>query len=90
MPRFFFNVHDGSLQSDEVGYELATIGDAHRVAVETMGSMMRDSPGQFAADGEWRMEVIDDRGMVMFALHSILVEAPASPAFRRRRPTNAG
>jgi uncharacterized protein DUF6894 len=77
MTRYFFHVIDGVSISDEEGTELATLADARREAVRLSGEILSERPDQFWAGEQWRMDVADDEGLTLFALHFSAVEAPA-------------
>jgi len=76
MPRFYFDVHDGVSLCDEVGYELPDLDAAKQQAVVFSGELLRDAASQFWRGDEWRMDVRDDTGMILFALHFLAVTAP--------------
>lgn len=42
MSRYYFDVHDGSMQFDEVGAECATLEDARLVALRLLPDIARD------------------------------------------------
>ena len=68
MPRFFFNIYDSEVRPDPEGVELADGDAAWAEAVRSCGEMLKDIDGEFPADDEWRMEVADDSGKVIFLL----------------------
>lgn len=60
MARYFFNVIDGKLLTDEEGTECASLDEARAAAIETAGAMLRDA-GRGIWDGsEWQMLVTDE------------------------------
>lgn len=78
MPRFFFNVHDGREYPDFDGIELPSISDARRQATLYAGELLRSDPASFWSGEEWKMEVTDDRGLVLFHLIFVGIDAPAA------------
>ena len=77
MPRYYFNVHDGRFFSDEVGTELPDLAAARRLAVVASGEAIKDLAEQFWDTSEWRMDVSDEQGKVLFTLRLTSIE-PAS------------
>lgn len=79
MPRFFYNVHDGRDIADVEGCELPTIRAAQAQALTYAGHLLSDLKEDFWCDGEWRMEVTDERGLILFSLHFVGIEAATLP-----------
>jgi uncharacterized protein DUF6894 len=77
MARYFFHVIDGRSVVDEEGTELTSLGEARREAVRLSGNILSEGPDQFWEGEQWRMDVADERGLTLFALHFSAVEAPA-------------
>lgn len=78
MPRFFFNVHDGQDYPDLDGTELASIPDARRHASKYAGELLKADPDVFWNDQRWQMDVTDDRGLILYQLMFVGVNAPAA------------
>ncbi len=76
MPRYYFNVFDGVADYDEIGTEMAGIADAKREARRYAGSMLSDSALIANPDNEWRIEVTDHRGLILFSLGVTMLDAP--------------
>ena len=68
MPRYFFNVRDGSEILDEDGTDLPDIYAAQAQAIRTSGEILRDLGARFWDGAEWRVEVSDARGTILFVL----------------------
>ena len=68
MPRYVFNVQDGSSTRDADGTDLPDIYAAQEQAIRTSGELLRDLGARVWDGGEWRVEVSDERGQVLFAL----------------------
>jgi hypothetical protein len=76
MPRFFFNIHDGTSFIDQQGTELPDVGAVRREAIQTTAKMLKDSADYW--DGtEWRMEVLNDAHELVLRL---IFSATAHPA----------
>lgn len=68
MPRFYFDVHDGSDFIDELGIELASPLDARREAVRYAGNLIAEENWAALPNEPWRMVVRDDHAQVVLAL----------------------
>ena len=77
MPRYFFHVYDGSSSLDQEGTEFPDIYTAQAQAIRTSGEILRDMGAQFWDGTEWRLEVADARGQVLFVLRFSAEERPA-------------
>ena len=67
MPRYFFNIHDGTSFIDRQGTELPDLAAVRREAVHTSAKVLKDSADYW--DGtEWRMEVLDEAQEVVLRL----------------------
>lgn len=77
MPRFFFHVFDGRSTRDELGTELGDVYTAQAEAIRLSGEILRDMGAKFW-DGttEWRLEVADERDVVLFVLRFTAEERP--------------
>ena len=75
--RYFFHTADGSRERDVVGVELADLPDARRQAVAFLGECMRDNPN-ILEDHDFRVEVTDIRGLLLFTVITIAINAPAT------------
>ena len=79
MPRYFFHLHDGVSVMDWEGTDLPDIYTAQSQAIRTTGEMLRDLGARVWEDGDWRLEVADDRGRVLFVLHFWVEERLPAP-----------
>lgn len=77
MWRFDFNVLDGTQPIDEIGTELPDRPAARLAAVQLAGEILKDDPTCVALGDDWRIEVMDEAGLVLFQLRLVLVETPA-------------
>lgn len=76
MPRYFFHLHDGREQPDLVGTELADVYAAQATAIKYSGEILRDMGARFWDATEWRLEVADETGRVLFVLRFSAEETP--------------
>lgn len=87
MPRFHFNVYDGLSQLDREGQELAGWEEARLEAIRLAGAILRDEAKRIALGEDWRMEVTDETGLVLFRLDFTVM---GSPAVMHARPGERG
>ena len=78
MPRYFFHVYDGYSDLDDTGTELPDIYTAQAEAVRLSGEVIRDMDAKFWNGTQWRLEVADGRGNVLFILR-FSAEEPLLP-----------
>lgn len=78
MPRYHFNVHDGSLLPDREGTNLPNLASARMEAVRLAGTLLRDSPESFWDAEEWHLDVSDEAGLLQFTLTFFATDAPAT------------
>jgi hypothetical protein len=68
MPRYLFHVHDSASIIDDEGTELPDLEAARVEAVRLSGEMLRDHAEQFWGGDEWKLEVTDAAGLMLFKL----------------------
>jgi hypothetical protein len=68
MPRYFFHVQYHGADRDEDGSELSDDQAAWREATKLLGAILQEINGQLQPGPEWRMEVEDGQGTVLFTL----------------------
>lgn len=91
MPRFYFKVFDRRLMIDEEGTELTDVREALVEAVHLAGSLIRDDAESLAAGEDWRMEVTDERGLIIYRLDfSISKTAASGGGGERPHPMRTG
>lgn len=76
MARFHFNVFDGTDLPDVEGEDLADWEEARIVAIRRAGLIIADPSKRAALSEDWRMEVTDEYGLVLFRLDFSIAEAP--------------
>ena len=85
--RYSFNIYDGVTIMDDEGTEFRNWEDARLEAIRLCGETLKDHPKRTAIGEDWRMEVTDKWGLVLFRLDFSVVEAPAvKDVFRSARP----
>lgn len=75
--RYFFNQIDGEYKLDDEGLEFASLQDARLEAVRYAGEVMRDHPTLIWKGEDFRVEVTDERHLVLFTVMVVGVDAPA-------------
>ncbi len=78
MPRYHFGSVDGRPEPDPDGLELASEEEARTVAVQYAGEVLQSDPHLLWAHGQWRVEVTDDAGKLLFTLVTLAFDAPGS------------
>ena len=76
MPRYFFHVHDGVSFPDDEGTELRDLHAARAAAVTMSGEMLKANTHDFWQGDEWKMDVTDETGMILFTLMFMAISAP--------------
>ena len=74
MPRYFFNVDD---QLDKEGLDFDSLSDAKCEAVRFAGRLICDSASEFWDAADFSLTVTNDKGLILFTLRLIGIEAPA-------------
>ncbi len=77
MPRFHFNIYDGTSELDPEGTELPDYAEARVEAMRLAGEILKSTAHRLALGEDWHLEVTDERGLVLFRLAFQVVEAPA-------------
>jgi hypothetical protein len=76
VPRYHFNVLDGVSEYDEAGTEMSGIAEAKREARRYAAGMLADSALIHNPDDEWRIEVTDHHGLILFSLEIMMLDTP--------------
>jgi hypothetical protein len=79
MPRFYFHTNlpsERNVQDDE-GCDYASVHDAKCEAVVYAGQLLKDTGEHFWDTGDFELTVTDDKGLVLFAMRVVGIEAPA-------------
>lgn len=86
MPRYHFNSADGSREPDREGTELPDEASARTEAIKFAGEVLKHAPEQLWESGQWRVEVTDDNGALLFTVITLTVDAarPDAPRVRTR------
>lgn len=77
MPRYHFNVYDGSDSLDQDGTELPSWQSARLEAIRLAGEILKDEADRIAVSEDWRIEVTDDTGLVLFHMAFVITAASA-------------
>lgn len=91
MPRFYFSVFDGRSFPDTDGIELRDRTAAQVLAIQHAGEVLQSDAKRITPGQDWRMEVTDERGLILFRLDfsvtapPTLADAPALQDARTRR-----
>ena len=77
MPRYHFNVYDGHSTPDADGTDLTSAPHARLEAVRLAGRILSDEAKHVMLADEWRMEVTDPTGLIVFRIDVLLRESAA-------------
>lgn len=79
MPRFFFHTnHPAELTvQDDEGLNFANIHEARTAAVKYAGQLLSDIAEKFWDTADFDLTVTDARGLILFSMRVVGVEAPA-------------
>lgn len=77
MPRFHFNIFDGYASWDEQGTELDNYEAARRQAIALAGTVLVEESREPQVGNEWRVEVTDARGLILYRLDIMIAAAAA-------------
>ena len=88
MPRFFFHIQDGKSLPDDEGTELLNWDVARLEAISVAGRIISDSAKSIPLGEDWRMEVTDESGLVLFRIDFHVTASPAvrSDKLKREKP----
>ena len=76
MPRFHFHVHDGYSELDTEGTELPDAQAARLEAIRIAGDILKHDAHRIALGEDWRIEVTDATGLILFQMTFLVVESP--------------
>jgi hypothetical protein len=86
MPRFHFDLHDGTSIIDDEGTVLPDLAEARIQAAKMAGALLSDEAVKFWEGAEWTINVRDEGGLVLFSLVFMAVDGPGTPARRHAQP----
>lgn len=76
MPLFHFNVCDGVCLPDRDGSDLPDWQAARLEAIRRAGQVLKSEAERIVLGEDWRIEVTDHTGLVLFHMSFMVVEAP--------------
>lgn len=76
MPLYRFRVYDGRHDADVTEVELPNAQAARAEALRFAGDSIRDAAKYPVFSEEWRAEVTDGTGLLLFRMDFVLAEAP--------------
>jgi hypothetical protein len=85
----FFNLAGAVYDADQQGQEVATIDQARILAATYVAEVIRDRPEVVWAGEEVRLEVTDERQLVLFTISVVGIDAAAvagQPSSFRPKP----
>jgi hypothetical protein len=88
MPRYHFHSADGDRDYDRVGSDLPDEAAARLEAVRYAGEVLRWNAAELWERGQWRVEVTDDAGALLFTVITLAVDAPRPADGEPAQPAN--
>ena len=82
MPRYYFHLRDGSEHLDREGAFLPNTEAARTQAAVYLGEILRNGCDSIWNGEDWRLNVVDESGLVLFVIHIVAVEAAAAKNVR--------
>ena len=82
MQRFFFHTADGSRDRDTTGTELPDQGTARVRAIQYAGECLTHEPSVLWDGRDFRVEVTDESGALLFTIITLAINAPAAGSTR--------
>jgi hypothetical protein len=82
MPRFHFHVHDGYSALDFEGTKLPDWSAARLESIRLAGDILKHDAHRIPLGEDWRIEVTDSAGLILFQMTFLVFESPAM----RREP----
>lgn len=78
MPKFFFHTADGKRDRDRHGLDLPDMATARVEGIRYAGAVIADQPKLLWDGHDFRVEVTDADGSLLFTIITLAVDAPAS------------
>lgn len=78
MPRYFFHTTDGTRDRDTDGTDCVHDGAARQHAIMYIGALMNSEPQVLSTGCDFRVEVTDQFGRLLFTVIALAVDAPPS------------
>jgi hypothetical protein len=75
---YFFHTADGGRLHDRSGMKLAGKGEARKEAIRFLGSILGDEPDLLWDGRDFRVEVTNEAGDLLFTVIALAVDAPAA------------
>ena len=88
MPRYHFHCADGHREPDLEGTELADDEAAQHTAIAFAGEVLKYDPKDLWQKGQWRVEVTDAQGALLFTVITLAVDAPKPIERQPTAPAN--
>ena len=90
MARYHFSIYDGVSAPDLEGTELPDLQKARQEAIRFAGEIIADEARTLDLGEDWRMEVTDSSGLLLFRLDFSLTAPPAAAHETPSKPDSAG
>ena len=81
MPRYYFNIYDGIAVLDQEGTELGNLDAARKEAMTVASGLLSSSSRREDLGEEWRLEVTNEAGALLFRMDFIVADKEEVPPF---------
>ncbi len=78
MPKFHIALRTESTVSDTLDIERDNLTDLRVELARFVGEMLKDHANQIWVDEDWRVDVTDENGLILYVMHVSANEAPAA------------
>ena len=78
MPRFHFNVYDGTSEPDVQGTILSSVQQARETAIDMAGAIIHERAQYLKSGLQWHMDVTCPKGLVLYRLDFTITEPAAA------------
>lgn len=70
-------MHDGTTVIDETGTVLPDLATARKLATRFAGDLLRELKQEFSNGEDWKLEVTDEHGLILFTLLFVSLDPPS-------------
>ena len=77
MPKYRIALRTESVVSDTVDVEHEELTDLRIEVAKFVGQLLQDHANEIWIDEDWRVDVTDDAGLILYVMHLSVVQAPA-------------
>jgi hypothetical protein len=83
MARYNIELRTAGQVWETVPVETADIADLRIELAKFVGELLKDHAGKIWADEDWRVDVTDETGLILYVMHISATDSPATFPLRR-------